>query len=589
MSEQDFARIPVTMVEIDQDLCCKKWADTNDCGTCNADGDSPCYNTRETCQSLEDYELGDPLTLKFSMRDRAEGFNDYVIPSVDSVSTSPTRINVGGRQGREKPLGVRSEATITFTDHPHSDLVVDPYIDQRDFNPLERGTFWSKWLRRNPFFINRPVRVREGFAGQSPDEMQTRRYVIERIEGPDSNGAVTLKAQDILRLADNDKAKAPDLSRGALLEPISETATSMTVTGGTLSEYTQYDTQAVRIGDEVIRYTGVSENADGDLEFTGLSRGTDGSEASDHDEEDTVQACLEYTDKEPWRIAYELLTDFGGVTPDFIDLDAWDDEGTTWLSGFFVSRLLTEPVGVNELLGELSEQCLFFIWWDDRQQQIRLKAVAPPIGSVPVLTEDENFRRDSIRIKTRPEERTSEVWVSIRPIDATDIDEERKLYRITRARVDPTAASREEYGERRVYEVFSSWLNTNAQADILTFRLLARYRRPPKYLKFSLDVKDRDLELGQPFDVEYRGFVDETGKPERVRYQLISAHESPPGERIKCEAQQFDFDIDIRPGNWMVEDAPVYTEASEEEQETGFFWSDSDGLMSDNSEGYVWS
>ena len=578
----DFERIPVTIVEIDQDQCALTFGQ----GACPATGE-PCYQTRATCKALDAYTLGDPLTLRFSMADRAEGFDEYVIPSVSRVSTDPTRINIGGRRGRSKPLGVRSQATIELIDHPHSDLLVDPYRDQRSYDPLERGTFWAKWLRRNPYYVNRPLRIKEGFAGQALSEMQTRHYVLDKIDGPDSNGRVNISAQDILRLADNDKAKAPALSNGTLLAEYPEESTDpFIVTGGTLAEYTAYGTKAVRLGDEVIRYSTVTELSNGDLEFSGITRATDGSEQQSHDAEDSVQACLEYVNDNPWDVVYDLLTEFGGVPAEFCDLSAWAEEGERWLANYPLTRLLTEPEGVTTLLGELSEQCLFYIWWDERAQEVRFKAIAPALDSVPLLTEQGDILADSVGIKVQPDERASEVWVNFLPRDATSDDDKRKEFRRTRARVDPTAASDIEYQERVVYEVFSRWLTTDTQSSLLALRLLASFRDPPKYLSLSLDVAQRAIGPGESFDIQYRGFVDDAGLPVPVRYEVISSHEPDNAGRVKIEAIQSIYGVNKRYGRIAPNDTPVYGSADDDTRASYVFISQNDGTMTNGDDGY---
>ncbi len=579
----DFSRIPVTVVEIDQDQCALTFSE----GACPATGE-PCYQTRATCKALDAYTLDEPLTLRFSMRDRAERFDEYVIPSVESVRTSPTRINVGGRRGSEKPLGVRAEATVSLIDHPHSDLLVDPYVDERDYDPMERSTFWAKWIRRNPFYINRALRIREGFEGEALADMQTRHYVIDKLEGPNADGKVTIKAQDVLRLADDDKAKAPALSSGILNAGVGEGDTSLVVTRAALSEYTQNDTKAIRIGDEVIRYSSVSELGSGNLSFTGLQRGSDGSEAEDHDAEDSVQACLEYINAQPWVIVNELLTEFGNVSSSYIDFGAWQTEGQEWLASYPLTRLITEPTGVTTLIGELSEQSLFYLWWDELGQQIRFKAVAPTIGDVPIISERGHLLRDTTSISVKPEQRASEVWVNFLPIAATEDDDKRKHFRRTRVRIDADSSSDFEFGDRRVYEVFSRWLTTDVQASLLAFRLLSSYLMPPKYLKFSLDVKDRDsVGVGEEVDVEYRGFVDDAGELEPVRYRVISAHESPPGQRIKIEAQQSQFGVNQRFGRIMPNDTPDYAAADDEQRSTGLFIAENDGTMPNGDDPYL--
>jgi len=137
--------------------------------------------------------------------------------------------------------------------------------------------------------------------------------------------------------------------------------------------------------------------------------------------------------------------------------------------------------------------------------------------------------------------------------------------------------------------VFSPWLTTQANVDMLTFRLLARYRNPPRYAHFTLDAKDRSLGVGDVFDLQYKGFADFTGQTETVRYQVISAHESPPGEAIKIEAQKFDFNIGVKFGYWMIDTAPLYSAASDEEKATGAWFAEIDGTMPDGSDGYVYS
>lgn len=578
----DFERIPVTVIEIDQDRCALTFSQ----GACPASGE-PCYNTRATCQALSAYTLGEPLTLRFSMNDRAEGFNEYVIPSVSSVRTDPTRINIGGRRGSQKPLGIRSQAMVNFVDHPHSDQLVDPYLEQRSYDPLERSTLWAKWLVRNPYYQNRALRVKEGFAGQSLAEMQTRHYVIEKIEGPGSGGSVKLKAQDILRLADDDKAKAPALSNGVLTAEFDEDFTgNFIVTGGTLDEYTAYNTSAVRIGDEVIRYSSITQLGNGDLRFNGITRATNGSEIQSHDAEDSVQACLQYTNAKPWTVIQDLLVNFGNVPSQFINSAEWAAEGQQWLASYPLTRLLTEPVGVTTLLGELSEQCLAYVWWDEREQQVRFKVIVPALDPVPVLTEQNDLLADSVSIKVEPDQRASEVWVNFLPRDATETGEKRKHYRRTRVRVDPTAASEFEYRERVVYEVFSPWLVNDTQTSLLALRLLSTYRDPPKYLSFALDIKDRDIAPSEAFDIEFRSFVDESGLPARVRYDVISSHESPPGERVKIEAVQSLYGVNQRYGRIAPNDTPGYLAATDDQKGRFVFIADNDGEMPNGDRAY---
>jgi len=579
-----FSRRPTTIVQIDQELCENIYGETPCTAQVGVTGTRKCFNTFNTCQDKDNYSGVDTLTLTFCKASSDMPTDLNALPFLSGVRTSPTRINVGGRAGRDKPLGRRGQATVKFRDPPHSDNIVDPYLSERSYDPLTRGTFWAKWLKRNPYHIGYALRIYDGYAGQSLAEMQVRHYIIEKIDGPDSSGNVSIEATDILRLADNDKAKYPALSSGKLLSGISDTATSLTITGGTLAEYEEYETDHIRIGDEVIGYTPPIVESGGDLTFNSLTRAEKGTEAESHDADDTVQACAEFVDVAPWSVVQTLLLD-ANVPASYIPYSTWVTDAEFWLEGLTVSNFLSEPMGTTELIGQLCEQCMFFIWWAEKDQEIKLKVVAPPTETVPLITQDNNLIQGETKIKVKPELRASEVWVSYLPRDYSEDMDDIGNFRRTIAQLD----NDNPYGERRVYNIYSTWLTSSVRVSELAFRTLQRYSVPPKYLSFSMDIKDRGIELADPFDVEFKGFVDDTGQIERKRYQVISMHESPPGERIVYEAQAFEFGIGFKNGYWMASDAPDYSDATESEKEDGFFWAESNGDMPDGEAGYVWS
>lgn len=578
-------RIPVVIVEIQQPICQNVYGNSPCTAAIGTTGSRKCFNTRATCQDLANYDDdGDPIILRFAKPNADLPQNINLIPSVQSVQTVPTRINIGGRLGKEKPLGLRAETNITIGDHPHSDNIVDPYLSGRDYNPLERGTFWSKWLKRNPYYEGITLIVYEGYAGQNLEAMQSRLYVIDKITGPDSNNKVSIRATDVLRLADDDKSQYPALTSGTLLTGITDTETTLlTLTGDVEASYTAYSTNAIRIGNEIIVYTSVATNGSGDLEFSGLTRGQYGTSATAHDEGDTAQACVYFDAVAPWQVVRDVLLD-AGVPSAYIDYAAWVDEATTWLGGLTVTNLLSEPTGVNKIIGELCEQCSFFVWFDERLREIKFQAIKPAVGEVPLITEKNNLLQGQTKVDLRPELRASEVWVSYLPRDYSQNQNERGNFKRTSARVSEDNF----YPERRVYELYSRWLSSQLQVNLLTFRLLARYKNPPVYVSFSLDAKDRALSVGDPFDIEFRGFTDDTGAIERRRYQVISAHESPPGETIIIEAQIFDYEIDFKVGSWMIDAAPDYSVATPAEKLAGCWWASDDGTV-EGDPGYVWS
>ena len=582
-SESDLGRIPVQLIEMDQDYC----GNTYGVGPCTANQANKSYQGFSNCQDKDNFDQ-QSITLRFAKPQTDLPEDEYIIPSLRSVSTSSTMLNIGGRSSDTKALGKRASVSIVVQDHPHGDNFVDPYVSERTYEPLKNGTFWGKWLKRNPFYTGRNLRVLNGYYGQTLAEMQTQHYVIDSISLPDSKGNVKIKAQDVLRLADNDKAQAPTLSNGKLLSGITSSQTSLVITGGIASEYNQNATQIIRINDELISYTAVVTGGTGDLTFSGLVRGFSDTEASSHDAGDTAQGCLFYDNIRPDLIAKDLLLTYGNIKTAYIDNAEWSGQGSTWFGSISGNRIISEPTGVTDLLGELSEQFMFYIWWDSLTQLIRFKAIAPEFVAPVTLDEENNFLQNKISSKTDTTVRTSEVWISYLPKNPVEDLDKRGSFKRTVARVDPTSASALEYGERKVYDILSGWLNNDTQVSLLAGRLLGRYRENITVLSFSLDAKDRDLEIADLCDVKYKGIVDDTGAPETVRYQIISKNEKIAGEVVEYTAMKFEFGIGFNAGLWMAFNAPIYSLATDLEKASGCWWADDDGQI-DGDAGYVWS
>ena len=92
MTETTVGREPVQIVEIRQPFCAHVFG-TAPC-TATDPADRKCYNTRATCRDSANFALGTPLSLFFATGRVAEMEIEgapYIIPSLVSVSTTPTR------------------------------------------------------------------------------------------------------------------------------------------------------------------------------------------------------------------------------------------------------------------------------------------------------------------------------------------------------------------------------------------------------------------------------------------------------------------------------------------------------------------
>jgi hypothetical protein len=467
------------------------------------------------------------------------------------------------------------------------DLLVDKYREDRSYIPLQSGTFWSKWLVRNPYYQNRPLRIYEGYLGQDIEDMQVRHYLIDTITGPDSNGKVSIVAKDPLKLADKQKSQAPLLTVGELTVEIDNAVTTITIQKALLEEYP--DNGTVRIDDELMTYTSKTNIGTIDepiIELSGITRGTDGSLPDIHEEDANVQLCLRYIDEPVWDVVYDLLTTYANIPASYIPYDDWVSEGEVWLPQFNVTTLISEPTGVSNLLYELMEQVLFYIWWDERDQEIKLRAIRPIIGNSPVFSDDNNIIENSVSFSTDPKNRVSQVWVYWNPKNRAVEVSKGTNYQQIELRADLDAESDNQYGESRIRKIYARWIQNNAQAINLAARLLGASFQNPKYMKIRVDAKDRGIWTADVVDIYNRNIVNFNGEQELERYQILSVQEIVSGETIEYEMQKFLF-RGTRFGFYMVDDAPLYEDATDDEKAAPSGWySDELGLMSDGTEGW---
>lgn len=570
-------REPITIVEIDQPLCSLTYGVAPCQAALGVTGPRRCFNTLRTCQDESNF-TPTVLTLRFSTPNaRIPGV--YLIPSIRAVSTTPQRINPGGASDDLSPLGKRATVTISLSDMPHTDRLTDPYRDTRDYNPLERGTFWGKWLARNPYYRYLPIRVLTGYAGDALGDMRVKQYLIDRIDGPNRD-SVTIRAKDPLVRAQERQSKAPEATRGLLSAQLNASAATFVLVGTIAGEYPT-DGGTLRIGDEIMTYTSASFNAgNNETTISGVTRSTDGTSAESHDEDDRAQVCLRYVGQEPQDIIYDLLVNFAGVEASFIDLDDWKVEVATWLTGYNLSSLITEPTGVDELVGEICESAQLYVYWDEREQEVVLKVSRPLLDIAPSIDDDADILADSITVVDDPNQRASQVWVYYLQIDPTEDVEEDGNFRRIRIR----AVAGDPYADRPIRRVYSRWLTTDAQAIDLSTRMLNRFSVPPKVLTVTLPRGD--LWTSDQIDVTTRYVVDDTGAPVTIRYEVVSAEDTANDETIYTLQSTTYVG---RLGTWMAVDAPDYTTAvAQDVQDSGMWWSESDGTMTDGSEGYQW-
>lgn len=568
-----FAAKPVEIVEIIQPLCSRTFG----VSPCLATGDA-CWNTDATCKYRSALDLSKSLTLRFVNDDVYEWAgepltllgniqtleldfitNQYVIgdeelsiiteagdeilldyyyqpalaiPALQSYQTAPTVLNVASGSRNKSPLGYRAVCQVNIKDFPWNDIETDPYVSSRAYVPEQQGSFWTKWLARNPFHVGYTLNIYEGLIGQPLSLMTKREYVIEKIDN--GKDGVSITAKDILRKVTDTNQTAPYLSRGELASAITNIQTDMTVSGAVISEYEVAG--YVRINSEIVSYTQIYETTGGNLFFSGLTRGVAGTTAAAHNQNDRVQRVIYYNAIPFEQILYDLFVSWGGIPASYIDLASWETERTTYRPSYSFTAWIAEPTNIDDLAGEVCLQAIANVWWDERIQKIVMKAMKPE-SSPTLLTDDDAIVAGSFSIREKPEERASQAHVYY--LQRTPIPSVTEKTNYSRVSVYIDVNKQTQYGgEPQVRELFCRFISTQALANVLAQTYLERFSDVRKEIQFDLSAKDAEnIWTGSIVSIRHYLDVDFTGAPRDGEWLITSAEVARNGLTYRFTAE----------------------------------------------------
>jgi len=591
-SPTTMGREPITIVELEQPRCVNRFG----VSPCTATG-TKCYNTPGTCTDVPNIDLTGSIKWRFvdgrpgsyDMADFSDADNPKTgaIPCVVSVSTSENEINAGSNLDGRSPLGVTGKVTVTLDDFPWNDAAGDFYIADRAGyqagKPLpKRGNFWALWSARNAFYNDMFLRIYDGYVGQALADMRQRLYVVEKVDGPDGDGKVTLSGLDPLRLAGDRKAEFPRTSALDLFGSINSTTTTIVVFGDERDVSDAFGNTGSRryivIGSEIIQYVGYTSDGNGRFTLGAVRRGVLASVAAEHSDKDKVQRAGRYESLQYWLVLNDLLANHTEMPSAFIPLSEWNLEGGTYLPTYTTTRTIVTPTPVVDLAGELTQQGLFYIWWSEYDRLIKMLAVRAPEGTPSLFTDETHLMRGSV-LKRDPSIRLTQVAVYYNQIDVFGAKEDDQNY-VNRF----TAVDGENVGETRAKSIYAPWITSRTQAVQLAVRLLIRYQNVPQFLTFTIDAKDRAAVVGSVLDINTRSIVTTEGAVNTKRWQVISAKELRAGHTYILNCQTYEFIGKF--ARYLADDAPDYGDASDAQKTTGGWYAQDDGLMPDGSKGY---
>jgi hypothetical protein len=419
------------------------------------------------------------------------------------------------------------------------------------YDPWTRGSFWTKWLARNPYFVNYRCRVRIGTADQALAAMTVRSYVLDAIEGPDEAGRVTVTAKDLFSRLEGQKAMAPAASRGALSADLTGTPASFTAVPAGIGNLQYQAAGYVAIGDEIIQFT---RSAD---VFTIVARGAFGTTQADHKQEDLVQQVLRYSAQRAHDVVYDLLLNYGNVPAASLPKGDWDAAMIS-ITALYTANIAA-PTPVQDLVGELSEQVGFTAWHDtlsDQVQMAPLRASSPTV----VIGNDDLLAGAGLQLKKQTDRRASQVWVYYAQINPKKDLGERANYRSRLVSVDLGSEGADKYGTPAIREVFSRWIPQFGQSSAkdCADRLLTMFVDPPTEAQFRLHAsREGELELARYFTLEVGEVLDELGQIAPVT--MATRELSREDDELAVRAQSVAFGVTPPPATetviWLDSDA----------------------------------
>lgn len=454
------------------------------------------------------------------------------IPTLQSVRVNPAEIDLSGG------VGVRAKCSVSLIES-------DDYTQWGSIAAPER--FWARWRAENPYYLGKRISVFSGYIVNGvfdADNFTQRDYIIESF-GQTGSG-VSITGKDPLKLASNDRAKAPRESNGSLNADINTAATTFTLQPAGIGDAEYPSSGVVRIGDELIQYT----TRTGDS-FSGLTRGYYSTEVSDHSGNDTAQLCLEYTADTVSDIGYDLLVNYAGVDTSFINKVEWDAEISNAFTTTYTT-IITEPTGVQDLLQEFCDSAPHYYYYDERVNKIKLVALKPPPDDAQLYTWEANFLVGTTAVKDKQDMRISTVIVNYGIINPTKDLDETSNYRAAYVRED--SASVTNYGQRAYKTIHSRWITSDNKtaAVLMAARVGRRFADAPRQISFSMDAKDADVWAGDSIRVETDLILKQGGGFATLPYQITSAGESNNFDYVALEhtyGQALPADEDVEDPN----------------------------------------
>lgn len=487
--------------------------------TANLNDANACFKTRNVLNDCQDVPNFDPAVQSyfFSEKDNSTLIDGYR-PLIKNITFAPSKLPPRGG------LANVSKVKFTFIDEPDTDLDTDDNILDRSYIAREQGTFWGKFKARNSFLQGQLIKYTVTFLN-SDGALQTLKntWQIESVSWANKSGEVTITAKDPLNLTDALNAKCPPVSRIKLYSALavgSHTLAVDQVVGlKSPDQYTYF-----RINDEIVLVDGATLAVVGDHYEVDIvsphGRGALGTTHAEHQVGAVVQEVARFDALSVDTALLKILNNYSELTASELDSINWATEIASWRSSNLLTNYISEPTDIKTLIAEICDQNQIMMWYDSQVAKVKLKAVAPELGTLKSYTDANDIwdlqvkEDDTLRLNSCSMYFTPRSWIG--GSKASDFEN---------VAVSLDTLYYDLYGAPKERNLYSKWITSNAVALATTGVLINRFRASPFRITFKMAYDNFALSrinTGDNFRLTSSQFQNGTGAPYSPEFICIS-------------------------------------------------------------------
>lgn len=440
-------------------------------------------------------------------------------PTIDNrrgIDSVPTRMDIASG------LGYRGNVRITFQDFRHG----------------ERGTYWGKLLASNPYYLDRTITIYEGFYDGGVfniADFKQKLYFIKKISGPDSNGRVVLTAASILTLLDNDQAKTPSKSDGALAGALSAGATG-TINIGDNEGFAASGGTCV-INSEYIAYSGVS----GADSIVIAARGAFGTNGASHSAGDSVFHCFSFSGENIVDVLYRLIDEQSQIdAATYINLPDWQSVRDDYLPGQLATGVVPPTEDTKDIIDKLCQQGYVSVWWCEEDQQIKLESIGPVVTPTQTLNKTNHILNVGEKPEHDPTKAYSAVLVFYGIRNPQEDSDDPKNYQYSYFLPDAEAVAGM---GTKIKTIFADYIPASglSSATRIASRFLSQHKYGLTTYTFQVDAKDSGLAVGDRANILTDTMQDADGYDALSSFMVIERDRQPEPTRYQYKAIRTGF------------------------------------------------